>query len=135
MRVRVVMAYIVGVALMLVAFKAVPAASGMLQAVIIFFIGFFLYGPQMLIGLCGAEIVGRKSVGASEGFLGWIAYLGAANAGVPLSLLVRQYGWDAFFAALLCACAVSMILLAPITNAKSHVQRVEEAKLLNKNKD
>ena len=26
-------------------------------------------------GLCGAEIVGRKSVGASEGFLGWIAYL------------------------------------------------------------
>lgn len=56
-------------------------------------IGFFLYGPQMLIGayfsspddptcllyvitgLCGAEIVGRRSVGASEGFLGWIAYL------------------------------------------------------------
>jgi sugar phosphate permease len=26
-------------------------------------------------GLCGAEIVGRRSVGASEGFLGWIAYL------------------------------------------------------------
>eukprot|EP00967_Tisochrysis_lutea_P124966 scaffold209560_cov18-Tisochrysis_lutea.AAC.2 len=39
------------------------------------------YGPQMLIGLCGAELVGPDSVGASEGFLGWIAYLGAANAG------------------------------------------------------
>lgn len=36
---------------------------------------------QMLIGLCGAELVGPDSVGASEGFLGWIAYLGAANAG------------------------------------------------------
>ena len=35
----------------------------------------------MLIGLCGAELVGPSSVGASEGFLGWIAYLGAANAG------------------------------------------------------
>ena len=35
----------------------------------------------MLIGLCGAELVGADSVGASEGFLGWIAYLGAANAG------------------------------------------------------
>lgn len=39
-------------------------------------IGFFLYGPQMLIGLCGAELVGPESVGASEGFLGWVAYLG-----------------------------------------------------------
>jgi sugar phosphate permease len=26
--------------------------------------------------LCGAELVGPDSVGASEGFLGWIAYLG-----------------------------------------------------------
>jgi hypothetical protein len=42
------------------------------------------YGPQMLIGLCGAELVGPSSVGASEGFLGWIAYLGAANAGTCL---------------------------------------------------
>jgi sugar phosphate permease len=30
-------------------------------------------------------------VGASEGFLGWVAYLGAANAGVPLSIIVKQY--------------------------------------------
>ena len=34
--------------------------------------------PQMLIGLCGAELVGPDSVGASEGFLGWVAYLGEA---------------------------------------------------------
>ena len=30
-------------------------------------------------------------MGASEGFLGWVAYLGAANAGVPLSIIVKQY--------------------------------------------
>jgi sugar phosphate permease len=47
----------------------------------IFMIGFFLYGPQMLIGLCGAELVDPHAVGASQGLLGWIAYLGAANAG------------------------------------------------------
>lgn len=74
-------------------------------------------------GLCGAEIVGRRSVGASEGFLGWVAYLGAANAGVPLSLLVQQYGWDAFFAALLSASAVAILLLLPIVRAKSYLQR------------
>lgn len=81
----------------------------------------------MLIGLCGAEIVGRKSVGASEGFLGWVAYLGAANAGVPLSLLVQQFGWDAFFATMVGASAVALLLLAPLANAKSFVQREKEA--------
>jgi len=95
----------------------------------VFSIGFFLYGPQMLIGLCGAEIVGRKSVGASEGFLGWVAYLGAANAGAPLSILVRQYGWNAFFMVLVGACGMAFILLSPMTNAKSFVQREEDKAL------
>ena len=45
------------------------------------FLNLSLSPAQMLIGLCGAELVGPDSVGASEGFLGWIAYLGAANAG------------------------------------------------------
>jgi hypothetical protein len=31
---------------------------------------------QMMIGLCGAELVRPDSVGASQGFLGWVAYLG-----------------------------------------------------------
>lgn len=146
-RIQVVMAYLIGVAAMLAAFQAVPSGLPILQALIVFMIGFFLYGPQMLIGLCGAEIVGRRSVGASEGFLGWIAYLvfsvhcfktkyflsifdaqGAANAGVPLSLLVQQYGWNAFFAALLLACAAAILLLAPITGAQSHIQRSMNSK-------
>jgi sugar phosphate permease len=126
-RIQVVMAYLVGVAAMLLAFQAVPAGVPALQSIIVFMIGFFLYGPQMLIGLCGAEIVGRKSVGASEGFLGWIAYLGAANAGVPLYMLVQQYGWGAFFVSLLTACAAAIALLAPITGAQSEVQRAAKA--------
>lgn len=79
----------------------------------------------MLIGLCGAELVGPESVGASEGFLGWVAYLGAANAGIPLSIIVKQFGWDAFFSALIGACGFALLLLLPMINLKSHVQRVK----------
>ena len=71
-----VIGYTVGVAAMLLAFWSVPATLPWLQWATVFMIGFFLYGPQMLIGLCGAELVGPESVGASEGFLGWVAYLG-----------------------------------------------------------
>jgi hypothetical protein len=46
-------------------------------------------------GCLAAAQVGPDSVGASEGFLGWVAYLGAANAGIPLSIIVKTYGWEA----------------------------------------
>ena len=126
-RIRVVSVYVVGIACMLASFWAVPASQPVLQWITVFMIGFFLYGPQMLIGLCGAEIVGRESVGASEGFLGWVAYLGAANAGIPLSLLVKRLGWSYFFLTLLIACGLALILLFPMRNAKSFIQREEEA--------
>ncbi len=77
---QVVMAYTVGIAASLFTFQLVPATASALQWINVFMIGFFLYGPQMLIGLCGAELVGPDSVGASEGFLGWIAYLGGCAA-------------------------------------------------------
>ncbi|KAK9864915.1 hypothetical protein WJX84_009121 [Apatococcus fuscideae] len=129
-RVQVVMGYTVGIAAMLATFYLAPASAGWLQWASVFMIGFFLYGPQMLIGLCGAELVGPESVGASEGFLGWVAYLGAANAGIPLSMIVKNHGWEAYFVALLVACGMALLLLAPMVNLKSYVQREEAKKSL-----
>lgn len=127
-RIQVVIGYTVGVAAMLLAFAAAPASAGWAQWASVFMIGFFLYGPQMMIGLCGAELVRPDSVGASQGFLGWVAYLGAANAGIPLSIVVKNYGWNAYFMTLLAACGVAVLLLAPMLNAKSYVQKQAEAK-------
>lgn len=122
-RVQVVMVYTVGIAAALFSFQAIPASQSALQWINVFMIGFFLYGPQMLIGLCGAELVGPDSVGASEGFLGWIAYLGAANAGIPLSIIVKEYGWSSYFTTLIIACGLALLLLSPMMNLKSYVQR------------
>lgn len=122
-RVQVVMAYTVGIAAALLLFRSIPTGQPVLTWLSVFLVGFMVYGPQMLIGLCGAELVGPDSVGASEGFLGWIAYLGAANAGIPLSNIVKQYGWDAYFMTLVGACGVALLLLSPMTNLRSFVQR------------
>lgn len=51
------MGYTVGIAACLAAFYFTPASWPAVQWVTVFLIGFFLYGPQMLIGLCGAELV------------------------------------------------------------------------------
>jgi Major Facilitator Superfamily len=54
-RCRVVLAYGVFTALALLAFSVVPNQPA-IQGAAIALVGFGLYGPQMLIGLCGAEV-------------------------------------------------------------------------------
>ena len=46
-----------------------------------------------------------------QGFLGWVAYLGAANAGVPLSIIVKNYGWNACASSLSAKSAPIRVLL------------------------
>ena len=74
------MAYAFLTAVLLGAFWAAPNVAWM-QWLIVAAVGFALYGPQMLIGLCGAEVVRKPAVSAAQGFLGWISYLGAPRAG------------------------------------------------------
>ena len=58
-----------------------------------------------------------------------IVNAGAANAGIPLSIIVKNYGWNAYFTSLLIACGMAILLLAPMVNLKSYVQREGAAKL------
>ncbi|GMH43125.1 hypothetical protein BSKO_11047 [Bryopsis sp. KO-2023] len=126
LRVKVVMAYIMGTGLMLSAFWASPNVAW-LQWLLVAGCGFMLYGPQMLIGLCGAETVSRQAVSACQGFLGWISYLGAASAGVPLALIVEKYGWNVYFSAMIASCAVAFVLVLPMINLYSDAQKNEMA--------
>jgi len=122
-RVQVMMAYSVALVGALAVFQNAPIAIGWMQWWSVFGVGFCLYGPQMLMGLAGSEIAGPQAVGASQGLLGWISYIGAASAGVPLSIMVNQYGWSSFFTTLsVCAVAITLCL-APLWNLPSRTQK------------
>ena len=62
-----------------------------------------------------------------QGFLGWVSYLGAASAGVPLALIVDKLGWNAYFGTLIGACVVSFMLVLPMFNLYSDAQKNEMA--------
>lgn len=126
LRVRVTLAYTLLVVLALAALALVPSNSMALQWLAVSLVGFAIYGPQMMVGLCGAELVSPASVGPSQGILGIIAYLGAANAGKPLSMVVQNLGWTGFFATLAGACGMAILLMAPLVNAKSYQQAVAQ---------
>lgn len=83
----------------------------------LFIIGFFLFGPQMMIGLAAAELSHKKAAGTASGFAGWFAYFGAAFAGYPLGKIAQDWGWQGYFLALLLCTLVALLLFLPTWNA------------------
>lgn len=65
-----------------------PFASYVMQAACFFTIGFFVFGPQMLIGMAAAECSHKEAAGAATGFVGLFAYLGASLSGWPLARVI-----------------------------------------------
>jgi MFS transporter, OPA family, sugar phosphate sensor protein UhpC len=80
--------------------------------ILIGLIGFFVFAPQMLIGLAAAEYVDKKAACSANGFVSWWGYIGAAAAGYPLGLLI-DYSWNWYFIILLTCSVLSCLVLLP----------------------
>lgn len=105
-------AFMVGVAVFLVAYWQAPVGTPYwLLMVFLFFIGAFIYGPVMLIGLQALDMSARHVAGTSAGFTGLFGYvIGATMASTGIGFLVQNYGWGVSFA-VLTACALGAIAL------------------------
>jgi OPA family sugar phosphate sensor protein UhpC-like MFS transporter len=84
----------------------------------LFSIGFFIFGPQMMIGMAAAECSHKDLAGTATGFVGLFGYLGAALAGYPLSLIIEQFQWEGFFIVITFAAATVGMLLIPFLRAQ-----------------
>lgn len=120
--------FAVGVFVSVLCLWLMPEVSYMWQALLFFFIGFFIFGPQMLIGIAAVEAAHKDAVGAANGFVGLFAYLGAALSGYPLALVMESYGWFGFFAVLSFSAVVTVLLLVPciLKGNKQHAQELEQ---------
>lgn len=101
-----------------VCFWLMPEASVFIDSAILFSIGFFLFGPQMLIGLTAAELSHKKAAGTASGFAGWFAYFGAASAGYPLGKIAQEFGWSGYFLILTACGIITVLLFLPMWSAK-----------------
>ncbi|NGX39657.1 MAG: Membrane sensor protein UhpC [Chlamydiae bacterium] len=103
-----------GVIFALSAFWFSPAGLPILDSLLMFVIGFLIFGPQMLIGMVAAELAGKKAAGSATGFVGFVAYIGAATAGYPLGMICEGFGWQGFFFTIGLCGVLSVCLLLPL---------------------
>lgn len=105
-------AFMAGVAVFVVAYWLAPVGTPYwVMMMFLFFIGAFIYGPVMLIGLQALDMSPRNVAGTAAGFTGLFGYvIGATMASTGVGFLVQHFGWGISFAALT-ACAVGAIAL------------------------
>jgi OPA family glycerol-3-phosphate transporter-like MFS transporter len=76
-------------------------------------IGFFIYGPIMLIGLHALELVPKKAAGTAAGLTGFFGYVfGSAVAGTGVGWIADHWGWNGVFLAMGVCCILTMIFSA-----------------------
>ncbi len=90
-------------------------ADPTMLAVALFGIGFFLYGPDMLLsGTAAQDFGGRDGAATAAGFVNGCGSIGAAVQGMAVPMLAETYGWDAVFVSFIAvslACAAIAALL------------------------
>ncbi|WP_158997085.1 phosphoglycerate transporter protein PgtP [Pigmentibacter ruber] len=94
-----------------------------LDTILVGAIGFFVFGPQMLIGIAAVELSHKKAAATSTGFIGWIGYLGAFVAGGPVGMILDKFGWESFFITLITCSAISIFFLAFLIKAKAYQEK------------
>jgi OPA family glycerol-3-phosphate transporter-like MFS transporter/OPA family sugar phosphate sensor protein UhpC-like MFS transporter len=81
--------------------------------------GFFIYGPQSLIGIAAAKLATKRAAATAVGLTGLFGYLSTVLSGWGLGTLVQRHGWDAGFAALLGVAVIGTLLTAAAWGAKA----------------
>ena len=90
-----------------------PAGRVLVDMISLFFIGFLIYGPVMLIGVAAVDLVPKKAAGTAAGFTGLFGYVGGATlAEVGIGRLVDAYGWNVGFSTLIASAVIATFLLA-----------------------
>ncbi|MBT5767666.1 MAG: glycerol-3-phosphate transporter [Kordiimonadaceae bacterium] len=89
-----------------------PAGNPGLDVAMLIAVGFFIYGPVMLIGLFALDLAPKKAAGTAAGFTGLFGYVGGAvSANIAIGYAVDVAGWDAGFILIFGACVMSTILV------------------------
>jgi len=78
-------------------------------------IGFFIYGPIMLIGLQALDMVPKKAAGTAAGFTGFFGYVfGSAFAGTGVGWIADHWGWGGVTVTM-CVCSVLTMGFSALT--------------------
>jgi OPA family glycerol-3-phosphate transporter-like MFS transporter/OPA family sugar phosphate sensor protein UhpC-like MFS transporter len=80
--------------------------------------GFFIYGPQALVGIAVTNQATKKAAGTANGLVGIFGYLSTAVSGIGIGWLADNYGWNYVFVSVIAMAIVGTAIFLAIWGAK-----------------
>ena len=90
-------AYMLLLAFAVIEFWLIPPGYPVLDACALGAVGFLVYGPQMLVGVCAADSASKNAAATATGFTGLFGYIGSIVSGIGTGWVVDHYGWSGGF--------------------------------------
>ena len=86
-------------------------------------IGFFIYGPVMLIGVQALDLAPKNAAGTAAGLTGFLGYvLGTAIlANIVIGFAMKNLGLDSVFMMLIAACVIAILLMMLTYKAEQYL--------------
>ena len=90
--------------------------------------GFFLYGPQALLGVTASKQATKKAASSALGIIGIMSYVSVIFTGAGLGWYSDHFGWDSLYLLMAGVSAVGFIFVAVLWNIKDDGYLKEETK-------
>lgn len=105
------------VAVCLAILQFLPAdSSPVLLLIILAVAGFFLYGPQALLGVVASKQVTKKAASTAVGLIGLMSYVSVIFTGAGLGWYSDHFGWDSLFILMAGVSVIGGIIVAVLWN-------------------
>jgi OPA family glycerol-3-phosphate transporter-like MFS transporter/OPA family sugar phosphate sensor protein UhpC-like MFS transporter len=101
-------------------FWKLPTHSMLINGALLCLTGFFIYGPQALVGILVANLATKRLAATAIGFSSLFSYASTLVSGYGLGNLVDARGWNAGFAGMLGFCAASSLFFLLCWRARPH---------------
>ena len=102
------------------AFWKLPGATLWMETALLCCAGFFIYGPQALVGITAANLATKRAAATAVGLTGIFGYASTVLSGWGLGALVDRHGWNAGFGGLIILAALGALLFALAWPARAH---------------
>ncbi|MDF9832168.1 sugar phosphate permease [Ereboglobus sp. PH5-5] len=98
-----------GAAICAIALWQIPASAPMwMLLAVLCSTGFFIYGPQALVGIAAANQATKKAAASANGITGIFAYASTAVSGVGFGYVAQHYGWNFAYIAIIIMAFIGM---------------------------
>ena len=112
-----------GAAVSIAAFWAVPPTMPLVVKLLPFMmIGFFIYGPQALLGVATTQQATPRAAGVAGGFVGIFSYASTILSGIGFGFVAQHLGWNAAYATILAAALVGGCVLLLMWQAEAEAK-------------